>query len=214
MRYYRDLLVVSVFKNEKNDPSTELLDLTKGEYDKLKELASKMSYDTIMYQAGLLENAYISSIGKQGSDKRLSAEMTLLRMSDPGTTMSLDALATRLSTLEAKVASGGVTMRIMSNETADVQSNEKLKEQSAPILAVFVVLGIIFVAFFGWFQIGYMIEDGVFEDYTGWKEVEIPTDSELRARMKIPEEWNFVVEDGKVHIRDSEGNLVCPRAAE
>ena len=83
-----------------------------------------------------------------------------------------------------------------------------------PILAVFVVLGIIFVAFFGWFQIGYMIEDGVFEDYTGWKEVEIPTDSELRARMKIPEEWNFVVEDGKVHIRDSEGNLVCPRAAE
>ena len=63
-------------------------------------------------------------------------------------------------------------------------------------------------------SIGFMIENGVFEDYTGWKEVEIPTDSELRARMKIPEEWNFVVEDGKVHIRDSEGNLVATEVYE
>ena len=77
------------------------------------------------------------------------------------------------------------------------------------ILAVFVVLGIIFVAFFGWFQIGYMIEDGVFEDYTGWKEVEIPTDSELKARVKIPEEWYFVVEDGKVYLKDDSGNVIA-----
>lgn len=58
-------------------------------------------------------------------------------------------------------------------------------------------------------SIGFMIEYGVFEDYTGWKEVEIPTNSELKARVKIPEEWYFVVEDDKVHIRDSEGNLIA-----
>lgn len=126
MRYYRDLLVVSVFKNDKNDPSSELLDLTQGEYEKLCELASKMSYDTIMYQAGLLENAYITSIGKQGSDKRLSAEMTLLRMAEPAATLSLDALAARLSTLEAKVASGGLSSRTI------VQQQENKTEKAIP----------------------------------------------------------------------------------
>lgn len=115
IKYYRDLLVVTVFKNEKTDPSTDLLDLTSGEYRKLKELSSKLSYDVIMYQAGMLENAYINSIGKQGSDKRLSAEMTLLRMADPGTTLSIDAISARLSTLEAKVASGGFSSKISVN---------------------------------------------------------------------------------------------------
>lgn len=128
MRYYRDLLVVSVFKNDKDDPSTELLDLTKGEYEKLRELASKMSYDTIMYQAGLLENAYITSIGKQGSDKRLSAEMTLLRMAEPAASLSIDAIAARLSTLEAKVASGGFSSRqTVKEQTAEVKENTAVK---------------------------------------------------------------------------------------
>lgn len=111
MKYYRDLLVVSVFSNQKEDPSKELLDLTSNEYDKLKEIATRTSYSLLMYQAGLLEEAYVNSIGKQGSDKRVSAEMTLLKMSEPSSSYSIDGLASRLSTLEAKIASGGFSIK-------------------------------------------------------------------------------------------------------
>ena len=46
-------------------------------------------------------------------------------------------------------------------------------------------------------------------DYNGWKQVEIPTNSELTASVKIPEEWCFVEKNGRVYLEDESGNVIA-----
>ena len=51
-------------------------------------------------------------------------------------------------------------------------------------------------------------------DYTGWKVVEIPTESALKATIRIPEEWSFVVENGRIKIKDTDGNIIATECYE
>ena len=52
-------------------------------------------------------------------------------------------------------------------------------------------------------------EYGFFENYSKWKEVEIPTETELRATVKIPKKWDLVVENGRIKIKDEGGNVIA-----
>ena len=74
------------------------------------------------------------------------------------------------------------------------------------VLSVFLTPVILFCALLG--TIG-LIEDGFFENYSGWREVEIPTDTEVKATIKMPENWNFVVENGRIKIIDTDGNVIA-----
>ena len=77
------------------------------------------------------------------------------------------------------------------------------------VITVFAVLLIPAVILAVMFEIGFMIEDGFFENYSGWKDVEIPTETETRATIKLPENWNFVVENGRIKIKDSDENVIA-----
>ena len=55
---------------------------------------------------------------------------------------------------------------------------------------------------------------GAFENYSGWKKVDIPTESELTATIKLPEEWKFVIENGRMKIKDDDGNVIATECYE
>ncbi len=52
-------------------------------------------------------------------------------------------------------------------------------------------------------------ENGVFENYSGYKNVDIPTDTATKATIKLPEEWSFDVINDRVYIKDLNGNIIA-----
>ncbi|MBE6543153.1 MAG: DNA polymerase III subunit gamma/tau [Ruminococcaceae bacterium] len=131
MSFYRDLLVIKSTKKESEKIRKDILDLTKNEYSEMTELAAKMTKETMLYHAGLLEEAYINFVGRQGTDKRLFAEMTLIKMTEPGSSVSNDAISARLSGLEAKIAAMGIGKFVPAAETKDNKQNNKAIENPA-----------------------------------------------------------------------------------
>ncbi len=77
-------------------------------------------------------------------------------------------------------------------------------------IVLFVFIACLPVLIFGGLLL-YPVLDGygVFENYSGWKKVEIPADCELVATVKIPDEWSFVDENNRIYIKDKEGNIIA-----
>ena len=48
--------------------------------------------------------------------------------------------------------------------------------------------------------------------YNGWTEVEIPTDTVLKAKVKLPDGWYFTEEDGRFHIKNKENEIIATEA--
>ena len=46
-------------------------------------------------------------------------------------------------------------------------------------------------------------------DIDGWVEVEIPTDTVLKANVKLPENWSFIDKNGKIYIKDSNDDIIA-----
>ena len=108
MQFYRD---VAVYKTMASRASAELprdiLDLSDSELCEVKEISEKVRRETLIYHIKLLEEAFISM--SRGTDKRICAEMTLMRMCSGSTwDFSPEALAERISSLEARLAEVGV----------------------------------------------------------------------------------------------------------
>ena len=55
---------------------------------------------------------------------------------------------------------------------------------------------------------------GAFENYSGWERVDIPTESELTATIKLPKEWKFVIENDRIKIKDVDGNVIATECYE
>jgi DNA polymerase-3 subunit gamma/tau len=91
MTVQRSLSVSSVYE-------TGLFDLTENEFEEVKRLASKFTYEKLIYHYRLLADS-LAEISRSES-KRISAEMLLLKMASDKTDLSLEALATRISDLE------------------------------------------------------------------------------------------------------------------
>lgn len=98
--FYRDMLVVKTTKNAK-----EYLDLSERQLNQLVEVARRLSLETIIYHSKLLDAALLS-MRASSSTRRLTAEMTLIRMSDERFATTSEALASRLASLEDKLKSG------------------------------------------------------------------------------------------------------------
>ncbi len=111
--FYRDMLVVKTTKN-----SREYLDLTERQYNQLMEVAGRLSTETIIYHSKLLDSAFLSI--RTGTSKRLTAEMTLIRMCDERFSTTNEALASRISVIEDKLKSGN--FKVTSEPTPTVKT--------------------------------------------------------------------------------------------
>ena len=75
------------------------------------------------------------------------------------------------------------------------------------ILAILIILYIVIGAALFIFVL--LSENGVFENYSGYKTVDVPTDTETKATIKLPEKWSFDVINGRVYIKDQNGNVIA-----
>lgn len=98
---YRDMLVI------KTTPShaERYLDLTKEETDQLTSLTSKFTRETLLWHCYLLDNA-LYAMQRANTQKRITAEMTLIKMCDDTLNDSNAALLSRISKLERMIATG------------------------------------------------------------------------------------------------------------
>ena len=59
------------------------------------------------------------------------------------------------------------------------------------------------------FDIANLSDTGFFENYSDWHEEELPTDTILKAKVKLPYDWHFATENDKIYIKDSVGKIIA-----
>lgn len=129
--FYRDMMV------QQTCGARKYLDLANAEYALLEDVASRFSMSTLLYHSRLLDDAYNNML-RNPTNKRLCAEMTLMKMCDSRLSGSNDAIISRLSALEDKVtlmAKGvtpigsanvsGASDEASANDVSSVQGDEK-----------------------------------------------------------------------------------------
>ena len=95
---YRDIMVV---KN--TDKAKAYLDLTDGEYERVKKIAEGFTMARLSYHTTILEGA-LADMQRASNSKRSVAEIALTRMCDSRLIVSPEALALRVEELEKQVA--------------------------------------------------------------------------------------------------------------
>lgn len=125
--FYRDMLVQKVMRiNSLDGLNRDILDVSAQELSDIQALASLFTREKIVYHIKLLEEAYIAM--NKSDIKRVTAEITLMRMALNKTDSSLEGLEARLAELELKVANGVSVAQAPSQE---VSSQEK--KESKPV---------------------------------------------------------------------------------
>ncbi len=101
--YYRDMMVQKALKvtAASGQVPGEVLDYSDSELTELIANASAFPYPTLLYHVKLLEEAFLSM--HRGEDKRVVAEMTLLRLCSNAFGDSPEALSARIAELEEKL---------------------------------------------------------------------------------------------------------------
>lgn len=125
--YYRDMMVQKLLKitPENAKGNGDILDYSDSELAELTELASAFRYQTLLYHVKLLEDAYL--LMGRGEDKRICAEMTLLRLCSDAFGDSNEALSARIGELEEKLTTaiaGGLSTTQAAPITESVTRNE------------------------------------------------------------------------------------------
>ena len=120
--FYRDMMV------QKSNVADSYLELLPSESKLLSETASLFNMATLIYHATLLDEAYANML-RNPANKRLNAEITLMKMCDPKLSESMDSVLSRLSKLEDKITllSKGVIAPVPLQEEEFV-SEEKAEE--------------------------------------------------------------------------------------
>ena len=107
---YRDMMVIRAMRlTEKSEADPEILDVSDSEFNGLAAAAKDFKYPTMVYHTKLLKEA-ISAMSRQ-SDKRIIAEMTLIKMASKAEGDSNEALSARIGELEDKLARGAFAAR-------------------------------------------------------------------------------------------------------
>ena len=121
---YRDILIVKTVKD-----SAKYLDLTDFEYKNLQALAEKFSRETLIYHCRMLEES-LASMQASGAVKRIIAELCFVKMCDDSLNTSNEALLSRIAKLEAKIASGSVSLIEEKSVASEEKEIKKKKENS------------------------------------------------------------------------------------
>lgn len=98
---YRDLLVLKHTKNP-----MEYLDVTVAELEQLKALAERFSTPLLLYQSKCLDDT-LQALQRNPAGRRQTAEMALLRLSEPSLSVSVESLLARVQALEDQLLLGG-----------------------------------------------------------------------------------------------------------
>ncbi len=100
----RDTLIV------KNVPSpSRFMNTTESEIERLTEIADSLSNDTLNFFIDELKT-FINTPEVFGVNKKVSAEITVIKMTSPSSVMSVDALSDRLSRVESAIKDGVVSV--------------------------------------------------------------------------------------------------------
>lgn len=128
--FYRDMLVIRSVKS-----ASAFLDLTTEELSLTCNLAERFTRERLLYHIRLLEDTYIT-MQRGGVIKRVTAEMTLVRMSDDRLSDSTAALLSRIAALEERLASGtwGISPSAGNPQTAVVSSLVSAEESEPPAI--------------------------------------------------------------------------------
>ena len=129
---YRDIMVV---KN--TDKAKAYLDLTEGEYERVRSIAAGFSMARLSYHTSLLETA-LADMQRATNSKESIAEIALTRMCDARLVISNEALALRVEELEKQVSlmKLGVTVTAPVKETVAPKAERKAEEKKAPDAAI------------------------------------------------------------------------------
>ena len=102
LSFYRDMMVLktasSADEKKMQKLRVELLDATEAEMKVLQELSAGLRYETLLYHVQILDDAYGDIL--RGGDKRLCAEMTLLRLTNDRLDTTPEAMLHRIRALE------------------------------------------------------------------------------------------------------------------
>lgn len=125
---YRDLLIVKSSKNY-----TSYLDLTDSETRALVEIASEFTTERLSYHCSMLQEAYLN-MNKANAVRRITAELTLVRMCDEKLVNTSEAMLTRIADLESGMALGNFKPSATANEenTEEKAENTEKKAETAP----------------------------------------------------------------------------------
>ena len=121
---YRDLLIVKSSSN-----ATAYLDLTDSETKALTSLASAFTIERLSYHCTMLQEA-MSMMSSANSVRRISAELTLVKMCDERLNTSPEAMLSRISEVEAKMATGNFTVSAPIAEKASEPATANVEETS------------------------------------------------------------------------------------
>lgn len=101
-QFYRDMMVQKAMNvTSAASVSKDILDVTESELSDLIQLASMMRYSMMVYHSKLIESALMAM--NRGADKRITAEMTLMRMCSEIPEDSNEALSARIDALDEKL---------------------------------------------------------------------------------------------------------------
>ena len=117
--FYRDMTV------QKSSGSSDYLDLAPQEYKLLCDVTSRFDMATLLYHSRLLDEAY-SNMMRNPTNKRLTAELTLMKMCDSKLSTTTDALLSRITALENKIA-------LLSKGVVPVETATKSEEKLSPV---------------------------------------------------------------------------------
>ncbi len=98
---YRDMLVYKIMRFPSVSAlNRDILDVSEQEFSDIKRLSDAFTREKIVYHISLLENAYIRM--NKSDVKRITAELTLVRMALGKTDSSLEGLEARIAALEVR----------------------------------------------------------------------------------------------------------------
>jgi len=120
---YRDLLVVKTSKN-----ASAYLDLTDSETEALTSIAASFTQERLSYHCEMLREALLT-MQKANSVRRITAELTLVRMCDERLSNSPSAMLTRIATIESNLASGNFVPPVVTEEPIEEKTETPKKSQ-------------------------------------------------------------------------------------
>ena len=130
---YRDVMVAKCSMRAKS-----YLDLTDGEYERVRAIAEKFSMAKLSYHTELLERA-LEDMQRAANSKRSIAEIALTRMCEPKLVASAESLAVRVEELEKQVSlmkMGAIPIQQAEAVPQPVKKAEAkpvVEEKSAPV---------------------------------------------------------------------------------
>ena len=119
---YRDLLVMKSSKN-----AISYLDLTDSEAKSLAAIASSFTIERLSYHCSMLQDAMLA-MQKANAVRRITAELTLIRMCDERLSGSTEAMLSRIADLEAGIAMGNFAQMPVSSSSVSEQTEKAVTE--------------------------------------------------------------------------------------